>query len=201
MKQIFYLWLSLALSLSAWSQPNLQKRVTRSYVGTDIREVLKDLAAEAEAELYLGATVQGNVSIILPNVTLEEALTKVLSLHSSSHGFKVVQVSVHPVRYKIFVAPADTLHFLDQPYSRSFHRWKVPVVRMVYRLDEHPSKALLDILGKLYPDVEFTQDPTSPDLYARGTRENLIRIKRNVRYLTHEKKVREFFWMMPSGKQ
>ena len=201
-KLLLSLLISLLLGMPVVCELNLQKRITRSYVGADLRTILQDLATVAEAEIYIGPAVQGTVSMILPNITVEGALTRILSAQGGRDEFRLLHVGIQPDRYVLVVGPSDKLDSLDPP-SRFFpERWKDGrVFRMEYLLDNASPQDALDIMERLYPDVEFRLHPVENGFFGRGLRADLFRVRRHLRYLEREKRELRLFWMMPPKKR
>ncbi len=152
-----------------------QKLVTLDFVNADLVYVLKVLAKEMNRNIYVGPTVQGSVTVTLKNVPVEGAMALILQMQENEYDYKIIDNTV-------IVAPPDKLAGIADDI---FNKGKSPViakdaVRMEYLLEEAPSAKVVDFLRGQYPGVEFTPHPTMNGFYARGSREDLLQIKREL---------------------
>lgn len=153
--------------------------VTHSFVDADLKQVLEWLAKEMNRNIYIWPTVQGTVTVELANVPADEAMRTVLALQADAYAFKILD---GPSTRTVVVAPPDKLLEIFNPLN-CYRGTRGPVAdspRMEYLLDTAPSARVLDFLKAQYPDVEFTPHPTQNGFYARGSREDLLQIKREL---------------------
>lgn len=156
-----------------------QKLVTLDFVNADLVYVLKVLAKEMGRNIYVGPTVQGSVTVTLKNVPVEGAMALILQMQENEYDYKILD---GPSTRTVVVAPPDKLAEIADDILRTQKQAKVPAnaVRMEYLLEEAPSAKVLDFLKGSYPNVEFTPHPTMNGFYARGSREDLLQIKREL---------------------
>jgi Ca-activated chloride channel family protein len=171
-RTVLCLLVALLVGGPAWAQANPQKLVTLDFENADLVYVLKTLAKEMGVKAYLGPTVQGTVSITLKNVPAEQAVRQVLALQANKYGYFLHKLTPNLV---LVVAPPGQLKEMSGSIKTP-----IDTVRMEYLLDEAPSAKVLDFLKGQHPNVEFTLHPTKNGFYARGSREDLLQIKREL---------------------
>ncbi len=156
-----------------------QKLVTLDFVNADLVYVLKVLAKEMGRNIYVGPTVQGSVTVTLKNVPVEGAMALILQMQENEYDYKVLD---GPSVRTVVVAPPDKLAEIADDILGKTKGPKIAkdAVRMEYLLEEAPSAKVLDFLKGSYPNVEFTAHPTMNGFYARGSREELLQIKREL---------------------
>lgn len=156
-----------------------QKLVTLDFVNADLVYVLKVLAKEMGRNIYVGPTVQGSVTVTLKNVPVEGAMALILQMQENEYDYKILD---GPSTRTVVVAPPDKLAEIADDILNKNKGPKVAkdAVRMEYLLEAAPSAKVLDFLKGSYPDVEFTPHPTMNGFYARGSREDLLQIKREL---------------------
>lgn len=156
-----------------------QKLVTLDFVNADLVYVLKVLAKEMGRNIYVGPTVQGSVTVTLKNVPVEGAMALILQMQENEYDYKILD---GPSTRTVVVAPPDKLaEIADDILGKTKGpKFTGPVVRMEYLLEEAPSAKVLEFLKGSYPNVEFTAHPTMNGFYARGSREDLLQIKREL---------------------
>lgn len=172
-------FVAFVLGLSTWTCAQTGERtlVTREYKNTDLIWVLKDLAKAAGANCYVGPTVVGTVSRKLVNVPVEQAVRMALMGQENQYDFVFLK---GPSTFTLVVAPADKLAELDGGCGRRHRAFPQGTVRMEYLLQRAPAITVLDSLKRVYTEVEFTLHPTTNGFYARGSREDLLTIKREL---------------------
>lgn len=160
--------------------PDRRTPVTLSFKDADLVLVLRTLANDMGMGIYVGPTVYGSVTLDLVEIPAEEALQQVLAAQENEYDFMIFDVA--PRGKNIVVAPPDKLLEIkaEIDYSYRAARRLVPAtaVRMEYLLDHAPAAKVVDLLKLRYANVEFTPHPTANGFYARGSREDLLRIKR-----------------------
>lgn len=156
-----------------------QKLVTLDFVNADLVYVLKVLAKEMGRNIYVGPTVQGSVTVTLKNVPVEGAMALILQMQESEYDYKILDGS-NP--RTVIVAPPDKLSEIADDIMGKAKGPKVAnnAPRMEYLLEEAPSAKVVDFLKGEYPAVEFTSHPTMNGFYARGPKEDLLQIKREL---------------------
>ncbi len=156
-----------------------QKLVTLDFVNADLVYVLKVLAKEMGRNIYVGPTVQGSVTVTLKNVPVEGAMALILQMQENEYDYKILD---GPSTRTVVVAPPDKLaEIADDILGKTKGpKFTGPAVRMEYLLEEAPSAKVLEFLKGSYPNVEFTAHPTMNGFYARGSREDLLQIKREL---------------------
>jgi type II secretory pathway component GspD/PulD (secretin) len=156
-----------------------QKLVTLDFVNADLVYVLKVLAKEMGRNIYVGPTVQGSVTVTLKNVPVEGAMALILQMQENEYDYKILD---GPSTRTVVVAPPDKLAEIADDILNKNKGPKVAkdAVRMEYLLEEAPSAKVLDFLKGQYADVEFTPHPTMNGFYARGSRDELLQIKREL---------------------
>lgn len=156
-----------------------QKLVTLDFVNADLVYVLKVLAKEMGRNIYVGPTVQGSVTVTLKNVPVEGAMALILQMQENEYDYKILD---GPSTRTVVVAPPDKLAEIADDILGKTKGPKItgPAVRMEYLLEEAPSAKVLEFLKGSYPNVEFTAHPTMNGFYARGSREDLLQIKREL---------------------
>lgn len=156
-----------------------QKLVTLDFVNADLVYVLKVLAKEMGRNIYVGPTVQGSVTVTLKNVPVEGAMALILQMQENEYDYKILD---GPSTRTVVVAPPDKLAEIADDILGKTKGPKIAkdAVRMEYLLEEAPSAKVLEFLKGSYPNVEFTAHPTMNGFYARGSREELLQIKREL---------------------
>jgi type IV pilus assembly protein PilQ len=156
-----------------------QKLVTLDFVNADLVYVLKVLAKEMGRNIYVGPTVQGSVTVTLKNVPVEGAMALILQMQENEYDYKILD---GPSTRTVVVAPPDKLAEIADDILGKVKTARIPAnaPRMEYLLEEAPSAKVLDFLKTQYPNVEFTPHPTMNGFYARGSREDLLQIKREL---------------------
>jgi type II secretory pathway component GspD/PulD (secretin) len=129
--------------------------------------------------IYVGPTVQGSVTVTLKNVPVEGAMALILQMQENEYDYKILD---GPSTRTVVVAPPDKLAEIADDILNKNKGPKVAkdAVRMEYLLEEAPSAKVLDFLKGQYADVEFTPHPTMNGFYARGSRDELLQIKREL---------------------
>lgn len=157
-----------------------QKLVTLDFVNADLVYVLKVLAKEMGRNIYVGPTVQGSVTVTLKQVPVEGAMALILQMQENEYNYKILD---GPVTRTVVVAPPDKLSEIADSIlatSKDVKPRGEGGQRMEYLLEEAPAAKVMDFLKGQYTDVEFTPHPTMNGFYARGTREELLQIKREL---------------------
>jgi type II secretory pathway component GspD/PulD (secretin) len=156
-----------------------QKLVTLDFVNADLVYVLKVLAKEMGRNIYVGPTVQGSVTVTLKNVPVEGAMALILQMQENEYDYKILD---GPSTRTVVVAPPDKLAEIADDILGAQKVARIPqdAVRMEYLLEEAPSAKVLDFLKGQYKNVEFTPHPTMNGFYARGSRDDLLQIKREL---------------------
>lgn len=156
-----------------------QKLVTLDFVNADLVYVLKVLAKEMGRNIYVGPTVQGSVTVTLKNVPVEGAMALILQMQENEYDYKILD---GPSTRTVVVAPPDKLAEIADDILGKTKGPKIAAdaVRMEYLLEEAPAAKVLDFLKGSYTNVEFTAHPTMNGFYARGSREELLQIKREL---------------------
>lgn len=156
-----------------------QKLVTLDFVNADLVYVLKVLAKEMGRNIYVGPTVQGSVTVTLKNVPVEGAMALILQMQENEYDYKILDGS-NP--RTVVVAPPDKLSEIADDIMGKAKGPKVASnsPRMEYLLEQAPSAKVVDFLKGEYPSVEFTSHPTMNGFYARGPKNDLLQIKREL---------------------
>lgn len=195
-KSILFLLLTLLLSGMALSETNERRLVSQSFKRADLVHVFKVLAKAMGAKARIGPSVQGSVSIKLVDATPREALRRVLALQQGKFAYRIL---LSP-ELTLVVDTPEALAALEKatqepqetpaaprntaqvsPVAKSADV-KVPAdsIRMEYLLEEAPSAKVLEFLKPEYTAVKFTPHPTMNGFFARGSREDLLQIKREL---------------------
>lgn len=151
-----------------------ETRVTLSYLNADLFYVVRVLAREMSCYAWVGPTVRGSVTIQLNDVPAVEALRLVLDLQPDVYDYRI-QGNI------VAIGPPDKLAEILSGWTP--RRPKIPddSPRMEYLLNDGlPAAKVIDFFRGQYPDVEFTQHPTTKGFFARGSREDLLSIKREL---------------------
>lgn len=155
-----------------------QKLVTLDFVNADLVYVLKVLAKEMNRNIYVGPTVAGSVTVTLKNVPVEGAMALILQMQESEYDYKILDYNTIVV-----AAPEKLSEVADDVFNPDNIKEKeVPedAIRMEYLLEEAPSAKVVDFLKDEYGRVKFTPHPTMNGFYAKGSREDLLQIKREL---------------------
>jgi len=155
-----------------------QKLVTLDFVNADLVYVLKVLAKEMNRNIYVGPTVAGSVTVTLKNVPVEGAMALILQMQENQYDYKILD-------YKTMVvaAPeklAEVANDILDPSKQKTREVPPDAIRMEYLLEQAPSAKVVDFLKGEYEAVEFTPHPTMNGFYARGSKEDLLQIKREL---------------------
>ena len=167
---ILYLFLAFLLASPGLAQVNSQKRVTLSFSKADLGEALKVVAREMGASLYLAPSVHGTVTIDLVDLPALDALGQILAAQEKKYDFLIHsnQTLVVGTPEQLVALGAAVALPQDGP------------IRMEFLLEDAPSAKVVDFLKVEYPRVEFTPHPTMNGFYARGSKDELLQIKREL---------------------
>lgn len=169
----YALCLLLALLVGGFSGATPQKRVTHSFKEVDLLHALEVLAKEMGMKILVGPGVHGSVTIDLVDVPAEDALRKILATQGNNYGFKILDRASRDGL--LIVATPEILAYFDHREASSGER-----PRREFLLEMAPAAKVLDFLKGEYPNVEFTPHPTMNGFYARGSRDELLQIIREV---------------------
>lgn len=163
------------LTSSAVSADDLQKRVTLSFKNADLVEVIKAVAHEIGRNPYIAWTVQDTVvSIDIVDLPAADAFRQILATQDTKHDVRLKG------RRNLIVATPEALDKVCQdPWVPSPDILNAPV-RMECLLDEASSATIVDLLKTEFPNVEFSPHPTVNGFFVRGSKDDLIKIKRKL---------------------
>ncbi len=187
-KLLLSLLISLLLSTFVSAEPNLQKRITRSYVGVDLRDVLKDFAAEAEVGIYYSPGIRGTVTLDFTETSIDDALRHVLTNYGNGCSFRLHPVGDGTDRHTLVIAEPEILAVLDVPgCGRTKPRGVRELILREYPLQATLIPKVLEFLKGQYPSVEFEARADQTGFLARGDRVELVQIQRELDNLDRSK--------------
>ncbi len=168
----------LLLSGAVSAEP--QKRVTRSFVGAELREVLQTLAGDMNRQIYISPKANGRVTLDLVAVPVEQAFRRALDQDDAGCDYLILD---GPKTRTIVVAPSESLQEITHPSACLLPSKRIPILvktRDFSLRDIDPVK-VIDFLKGQYPDVEFTAKARG--FVARGESEDLVQIERELQHL------------------
>ena len=160
------------LSAPGLAEAELETRVTLLFIDTPVDEALKAIGKEIGRKVYVARSVEGTVSLEFVNVPAREAFHLVLASQSVVHDIR----SVGSSRNLVVATPEILADLCRDP-------WMPPTdlhlrsIRIECILDVVPSIEVLQVLGSEFPDVEFSPHPIVNGFFAKGSREDLFRLK------------------------
>lgn len=189
MQKLLCLCWVLALTLSAWAAPDMAKRITRSYTGTDIRDVLKDLASEAGVGLYYSPGIRGTVTLDFKETSIDDALRHVLTNYGNGCSFRLHPIGDGTDRHTLVIAEPEILADLDDPWhvGRTKPRGARELVVREYRLQATLVPKVVEFLKGQYPSVEFEARADRTGFLARGDSIEIMQIQREVDFFNRPK--------------
>ncbi len=153
------------------------ERVTHSFVQTSLPDALRVLAQKVDRNIYVAPDVRGVVTLELHDVPAAEAFRRLLDGHQ---GFDFRFVDGPSTRTVVVARPDILAEIIDNPCCRMGSVITNPA-RAEYLLEDETSVTdTLEFLKAQYPDVEFTPHPQPNGFYAKGSREDLLQIKREL---------------------
>lgn len=167
------LCLCLCICSDVWALPNPTKRVTMSFQETDLVSALRLLATEMGAKLLLDSTVHGRVTAEFFDLSTEGAVRVILAQQTNSYEFGLRQSGA-----ELYLVVGSPGVLIKRQADTMTPQLPPDALRMEYLLDEALPERVFDYLRASYPNVEFTLHPTANGFYARGSRDDLLQVKR-----------------------
>ena len=168
--RVLIILLSFLLSGPAYAEGDLQKKVTLSFKNTDVVEALQAVAREIGRTPYIVQTVQGTVSIEIVDLPAEEAFRQILATQETKHA-----VGLKGRQSLIVATPEDLAHVCQDPWVP--RAYTIGPVRIECLLKEASFATIINLLEDEFPNVEFSPHPQANGFFARGSKEDLLKIK------------------------
>ncbi|MCA9796119.1 MAG: hypothetical protein KC910_30135, partial [Candidatus Eremiobacteraeota bacterium] len=152
--------------------------VSLSLHDEEVVQVVKTLAKAMGRNVFVGPTVEGQVTIELADVPAPEALDRVLAELPSEYVYKMrgSTLLVAAPEKLVEILPAclieDELVSRPEPPPES--------IRQEILLERAPAAKVMEYLFQRYPEVKFSPHPTMKGFYVEGSREDILAIKRAI---------------------
>lgn len=154
--------------------------VSLSVHDEEVVQVVKTLAKAMGRNVFVGPTVDGQITLELKDVPAPEALDRVLGELPGEYGYKMRGSTLIVAAREKLAELSDDL--FDRPPRGCFGNHPGPI-RQEILLERTPAARVITQLFPQYPNVKFTPHPTMNGFYVDGSREDVLAVKRAVRAL------------------
>lgn len=146
--------------------------MTREFVDTELREVIRFLAEAMGRNVYMGPGVEGRLTVSLRSVAPVAALHEVLRCFSPNLAYKQIGNRTLVVAEPEVCEPPLALCSRPRPPKGS--------VRQEILLERAPAAKVITTLQEDFPEVDFIPHPLLNGFYVVGRPSDLMIIKKRV---------------------
>ncbi|MGE0490826.1 MAG: hypothetical protein AB7S38_16585 [Vulcanimicrobiota bacterium] len=150
--------------------------VSLSVHDEDVVQVLKTLSRAMGRNIFVGPSVDGQVTVELKDVPLPEALDRVLAGLPGEFGYKMLEHSVVVASLEKLAEVPPACLIDREPGGEP----PPDSIRQEILLERVPAARVMEYLFPQYPNVQFTAHPTMNGFYVEGGREDILAIKRSI---------------------